>query len=270
MKSSIKITIAVAAISFMVAISIEYKDYFFLKASDELVVPESSTPQHIIADKPGKMPLSQKSENTKQEISTRPQDAAASDFRDSLAVIAIFSKDDDDRSSCVIYHESKGAFRYKEGEEITNNIYLKEIYADYVIIEKSGVDYLLKLIGTITSENPDLGTSSTEISKNGSENKEEEDESIKDVRMGAISYLNLTPVKINSPDGYIVGDNFPKDIARIVDILPGDIVTHINGYAVGDESNDTLAWRSFQSSGFATITVRRDDQEIAVYYRNQD
>jgi general secretion pathway protein C len=68
-----------------------------------------------------------------------------------------------------------------------------------------------------------------------------------------------------TPDGYLIGDVSDPDMAR-AGFQPGDLVTRVNGQAVGDVTRDQAYFDEIAASGRATVEIARAGQIITMTF----
>lgn len=186
-----------------------------------------------------------------------------------VELMALFQTHNQLIASAVIFIEGYGAYRFKVGEYVAQNIHLLAILPDRVLIRLSDGDidavYLKALEqGRINSVADELPKESSLVI---SDEETEVELSTAQIRRKAfLQQVDLHPVTAGTASGYIVGDRFPEDAVKSTGITAGDVIVSVNGYPVGEEVSDVLAWHSVSSTESAVVVVRRAGQEFTVYY----
>jgi general secretion pathway protein C len=68
-----------------------------------------------------------------------------------------------------------------------------------------------------------------------------------------------------TPDGYLIASSADPDV-RQAGFQPGDLVTRVNGQAVGDVARDQIYFDEIAASGRATVEVQRAGQIITMTF----
>lgn len=184
--------------------------------------------------------------------------------QDVLRLLALFQTEDQHAASAVILVEGQGAYRYWAGDLIGEDYYLGAILPDRVLLvhgENSETLYM-HTGSSVEAVFPDQKEPVVE------DVQTEEEEAVADMgrRASMLAYLDVRPVTEGQANGYVIGEGFPKETMEKTGVAPGDIVVSVNGYAVGEEVSDTLAWNSVRASDTATIVIRGKEGEFMVYY----
>lgn len=176
-----------------------------------------------------------------------------------LRLLALFQTYDQARASAVILHPDIGAYRYHVGEEIDRGRILAAILPDRILVKASGdidVFYLEPLSVVVAEEDADNHEDAVTVPLSEAEQK----------KRNILKHFDLHPVSESLPSGYIIGDKFPEDATNRTGVKPGDILISVNGYPVGEDNSDYLAWLSFQTTQKASVVISRDGEEFVIYY----
>ena len=177
-----------------------------------------------------------------------------------LRLLALFQTYDQSQATAVILHPDIGAYRYHVGEEIDRGRILAAILPDRILVREGRditvlhLEPLSVMPGESTEENSDDVIANIPLSE--AEQK----------KQNILKHFDLYPVSDSTASGYIIGDKFPEDAAKSTGVKPGDVLISVNGYPVGEENSDYLAWISFQTTQKASVVVSRDGKEFVIYY----
>src|SRR5690606_2726848 len=131
-----------------------------------------------------------------------------------------------------------GAYRYHVGDEIDNGRELAAILPDRILVkvgEDRQVFHLEPLsVGAAGQEGSAYQDSALDMPLSEAEQK----------KQNILKHFDLHPVSDSMPAGYIIGDKFPEETAKSTGVQPGDVLISVNGYPVGEDSSDYLAWIS--------------------------
>ena len=105
----------------------------------------------------------------------------------------------------------------------------------------------------------------TEVSYQANTKEEPSDSPAQSPKQKTLEKYGLEPVS-EGATGYIVTKD-AKDLIEKFGLNPGDIVLSVNGYPIGDNSSDTLAVKSFQDSGAASVVINQGGSLTTIEYK---
>ncbi|KAF0806801.1 hypothetical protein A167_03130 [Alcanivorax sp. S71-1-4] len=177
-----------------------------------------------------------------------------------LRLLALFQTYDQARASAVVLHPEIGAYRYHVGDQIDRTRVLAAILPDRILVREgeSMEVFHLEPLSAASAALPESEDERAVLSVPLSEAEQK--------KQNILKHFDLYPVSDSMPSGYIVGDKFPEDAAKNTGVRPGDVLVSVNGYPVGEDNSDYLAWISFQTTQKASIVISRDGEEFVIYY----
>jgi len=178
---------------------------------------------------------------------------------EALTLLAVFQAHSP-LASAVIDTGGQGAHRYHLGAELPEGGVLAEIRATEVIIRDGSRRITLRmgLMG---------GSGRAEVADEEEPAGNDDGPKMPQRVVDLLNKLDLTPVNEHSPEGYKVGEDFPKSGTQEVGVKPGDTIVAINGYPVGEYHSDYLVWLSFRDTQRASVLVRTEEgEEFSFHY----
>lgn len=179
----------------------------------------------------------------------------------SLKLLAVFQAYSP-LASAVIHSEGHGARRYRVGEVLPEGGVLAAILPTEVIVYNDGRQITLRMALMGGSRPADVVD--TAPAQNDDRPK---------MPWHVVDFLNkmdLTPISEDSPEGYRVGEGFPKSGTEEVGVKPGDTILAVNGYPVGEYYSDYLVWLSFKDRNRASVLVRNKEGEQFTFHFPDD
>tara|TARA_A100001391_G_scaffold126_1_gene252 strand:- start:3686 stop:4528 length:843 start_codon:yes stop_codon:yes gene_type:complete len=180
----------------------------------------------------------------------------------SLALLAVFHAHSP-LASAVILVEGGDARRYHVGDALPEGGKLATIRPTEVVVEDSGRHITLRLALR-------GGAAHVEVTDANDRPESGDQQKLPQSALDLLKKLDLTPVSENAPDGYLVGDGFPKSGTEEVGVKPGDTIVTVNGYPVGEYTSDYLVWLSFKDQYRASVLVRRENGEEFMFHIPDD
>ncbi|MFP1679122.1 type II secretion system protein N [Alloalcanivorax sp. C16-2] len=185
---------------------------------------------------------------SKEQVPGEPVDVG------SLALLAVFQAHSP-LASAVIHVEGHGAHRYHVGAELPEGGVLAAIRSTEVVIEDAGRRITLRMALLGGGGRAEVADVDEEVEDASDNDRPKMPQRVLDF----LSKLDLTPVSEDSPDGYLVGDDFPESGREEIGVKPGDTIVAVNGYPVGEYNSDYLVWLSFKDRYRASVLVRSED-----------
>lgn len=193
----------------------------------------------------------------------------APETRLSLTLLGVFLASDVNQATAIIAEKGKPGELYHIGDAIAGNATLEEVYADRVILRRSGRLETLRwsestLQGVQSAPSRRAAPVTRQPSPQAATSSEEDNELVRQ-RRTLIRQLGLKPGE-DASGGYRIGKRAPKALLAQVGLQPDDVIVSVNGLPLGTEENDLAAMRSFQQTQQASIVVTRQDQQFTVNY----
>jgi general secretion pathway protein C len=154
---------------------------------------------------------------------------------------------------------------YAVGQAISAAVTLSEVRADHVILLVNGAPEALFFIETDAvfvpaNAVPIIATGPTDPTNPDAVIAYYRDQVLQNPQ----SLLDRFSLQA-TPDGYLIGDITDPDMAS-AGFQPGDLVTRVNGQAVGDVTRDQAYFDEIAASGRATVDIMRQGQTITMTF----
>lgn len=162
----------------------------------------------------------------------------------------------------IISVNNKGEEIFRKGMQIKPGIRIERLENSYAIISNKGLAEKLALSEFSNAQAEGIKrTVEGDIAQASKEEGDKEQSGI----LQAIRKAGLRRVSKESASGYLViGENNKAN--RQFNLKKGDVVKSVNGYPVGSDSADVLAFETYKSSGKANVEISRSGQTIYLEY----
>ncbi len=197
-----------------------------------------------------------------------------------LSLIGVYSAQPMDRALAIVSANGKPEEVFRIGDTITGRAKLLEVLANEIVIDNGGKKEIVKLPEKFASTGPTTGmenlpgaTQPTQVSQNGNNGAPLElPESPREIR----DMLARNPAMLNRlvsavpyrENGRILGYRLtPKQSGGLLEtngVLPGDVVTRVNGIALANQKNGIRALRKLVKATSVDLTILRDGVELPV------
>ena len=210
-----------------------------------------------------------------QQSAATPQTQDAPDTRLNLVLKGVLSAEPMSKASVIISLGKNGKEdMYSIGDQVASAT-LKEIYADRVILQRSGQletlrmpdefndDFITRSAG---SEQPDDSSTQIDTSSPGA--------ALSDIREEILAnptsfgkYAIPVPYKKNGRlIGYRLTPQGDRTLFDVVGLDPQDVVIAVNGVQLDDPAEGLKALRELQSASQVNITVLRNGAELPLQF----
>ncbi|MGL5008573.1 MAG: type II secretion system protein N, partial [Paracoccaceae bacterium] len=156
---------------------------------------------------------------------------------------------------------------YAIGQTITPTVTLASVHPDHVILMVNGAPEALFFANNaspITPQSPGF----VPIANAGPPDPTNPDAVIAyyrdEILQNPQSVLDRLGLQA-TPEGYLIADTADPDVRR-AGFQPGDLVTRVNGQAVGNVAQDQVYFDQIAASGRATVEVQRAGQIITMTF----
>ncbi len=156
---------------------------------------------------------------------------------------------------------------YAVGGAITATVTLAEVHADHVVLMVNGAPEAL-FFARGASDFTLQPTVMVPIATAGPPDPTNPDAVIAYYRQEIIANPQSVMDRLGlqaTPAGYLIADSADPDVRR-AGFQPGDLVTRVNGKAVGDVAQDQIYFDEIAASGRATVEVERAGQIITMTF----
>jgi len=172
-----------------------------------------------------------------------------------IKLTGLFSSNSNDRWAIASISGSSEHL-LKEGDSINENVKVYRINDTGIIITNRGV------LETVPIQDFNKGEKAIFKAKKRDTQDKSHDEISGLVK--ALESAGLKRVSGEAPSGYVVISE-EKRVNKF-GLEKGDIINTVNGYPVGSDSADRLAFETYQRSGSASIEISRDGDIFQIHY----
>jgi len=209
----------------------------------------------------------------------RPTESKPTATRLNLSLVGVYTANPKERAMAMISNGGKPEEVFAVGETIVGRAKLKEVLQTEVIIDNNGRDEILKLPEIVATggSNPGMANlpqgnlpSPTGNQQGGAQIALPDAPS--DIRKMLVEnpgmmnkLVSAAPHRVN---GRIVGYKItPKQQDGLLanyGVLPGDVVTRVNGIALANQKNAIRALRKLVKAPSIDLTILRDNAELPI------
>ena len=151
----------------------------------------------------------------------------------------------------------------KRGDEISSGVFIARLTPDYIILDNHGRPEKVTLRDFSDSKSHNL-IEKVPATASESESEEKRNEELSGL-LQAIRNAGLKRASKNNATGYIVISS-DKKINTQFGLKEGDLIKSVNGYPVGSDAADDLAFRTYQRTGKASVELSRSGKVIYLEY----
>lgn len=210
-----------------------------------------------------------------QQSAAAPQTQDAPDTRLNLVLKGVLSTDPMSKASVIISLGKNGKEdMYSIGDQVASAT-LKEIYADRVILQRSGQLETLRMPDEFNddfitslpdSELPDGSDAQIDTSSPGAALSDIREEILKSPTSFG-KYAIPVPYKENGRIvGYRLTPQGDRTLFDVVGLDPNDVIVAVNGVQLDDPAEGLKALRELQNASQVNITVLRNGAEIPLQF----
>lgn len=210
-----------------------------------------------------------------QQSAAAPQTQDAPDTRLNLVLKGVLSADPMSKASVIISLGKNGKEdMYSIGDQVASAT-LKEIYADRVILQRSGQLETLRMPDEFNddfitslpdSQLPDGNDAQIDTSSPGAALSDIREEILKSPTSFG-KYAIPVPYKENGRIvGYRLTPQGDRTLFDVVGLDPNDVIVAVNGVQLDDPAEGLKALRELQSASQVNITVLRNGAEIPLQF----
>ncbi len=197
-----------------------------------------------------------------------------------LSLIGVYAANPADQALAIISANGKPEQVFRVGESVIGRAVLHEVRTSEVVIDNGGREEILKLPEKVASTGRNVGlenlpgatnTASAGNAQNtaGPIQLPDSPKAIRDTLVKNPAMLNkLVSAVPYRENGRILGYRLtPKQNAAILEangVLPGDVVTQVNGIALANQKNGIRALRKLVKASSIDLTILRDGVEIPI------
>lgn len=213
-------------------------------------------------------------------IKAVPKAQPVVDTKLNLKLVGVYTADPAETAMAIISSDGKPEEVFRVGETITGRAVLKEVLQTEVRIDNSGRIEKLLLPETVASSgggqnfNNLPGGNVQQTQANGNANNEiiqlpDSPKAIRDelVKNPAIlgKLVSATPYRENGRIlGYKITPKQQDGVLANYGVLPGDVITRVNGIALANQKNAIRALRNLVKAPSIDISILRDGAELPI------
>ena len=195
-----------------------------------------------------------------------------------LKLVGVYMAKPADRAIAIISSNGKPEEVYKVGETITGRAVLAEVLQNEVVIDNAGRKETLKLPEQVASTGTNVGMENLPqggptIQDGGTASAPIElPESPKEIRDTLVSnpamlnkLVSAVPYRENGRIlGYKITPKQQDGLLANYGVLPGDVITRVNGIALANQKNAIRALRKLVKAPSIDLSILRDGAELPV------
>lgn len=210
-----------------------------------------------------------------QQSASSPKTQDAPDTRLNLVLKGVLSAEPMSKASVIISLGKNGKEdMYSIGDQVASAT-LKEIYADRVILQRSGQLETLRMpdeynddfiTSSPANDMPDQGSTQIDTSSPGAALSDIREEILKNPTSFG-KYAIPVPYKENGRVvGYRLSPQGDRTLFDVVGLDPNDVIVAVNGIKLDDPAEGLKALRELQSTNQVNITVLRNGAELPLQF----
>lgn len=199
-----------------------------------------------------------------------------------LALIGVYAANPADQALAIISPNGKPEEVFRVGESIIGRAVLQEVRSNEVVIDNGGREEILKLPEKVASRGRGTGLENLPGANRPNNNQQGNQQAagtpiqLPDSPAAIRDTLVKNPAMLNKlvsavpyrENGRILGYRLtPKQNAAILEangVLPGDVVTQVNGIALANQKNGIRALRKLVKASSIDLTILRDGVEVPI------
>lgn len=208
----------------------------------------------------------------------RPTETAPTATRLNLSLVGVYTANPKERAMAMISNGGKPEEVFAVGDTIVGRAKLKEVLQTEVIIDNNGRDETLKLPEIVATggSNPGMANLPQGNLPGPTGNQQGAQITLPDAPSDIRKMLVENPGMMNKlvsaaphrVNGRIVGYKItPKQQGGMLanyGVLPGDVVTRVNGIALANQKNAIRALRKLVKAPSIDLTILRDNAELPI------
>ena len=214
----------------------------------------------------------------KEPIVRTPVKEEEKDTDLNLKLVGVYMASPADRAIAIISANNKPEEVFRVGEAIIGRATLIEVRQEEVVIENGGRRELVKLPEQVASSGGSQGLENlpqggTNVASNGSNNTPiqlpDSPKEIRDTLVSNPAILNklvsAVPYRENGRIlGYKITPKQQDGLLANYGVLPGDVVTRVNGIALANQKNAIRALRKLVKAPSLDLSILRDGAELPI------
>ncbi len=196
-----------------------------------------------------------------------------------LKLVGVYMANPADRAIAIISSDGKPEEVFRVGETITGRVVLSEVLQNEVIIDNGGRRETVKLPEKVASTGRSAGLENlpgaTQTANAGGGSNEppiQLPESPKEIRDTLVSnpamlskLVSAVPYRENGRIlGYKITPKQQDGLLANYGVLPGDVVTRVNGIALANQKNAIRALRKLVKAPSIDLSILRDGAELPI------
>lgn len=174
-----------------------------------------------------------------------------------ISLVGIFFSNIPLLSSVIARSKDKRFLLYREGDSIRNGIKIKRIMEKKIIVEEQGHLFYVDL--------PSFEGSLAPLIKEKRKRDGAYSGGLGRKEKNYLNKMGLKPVHEGQSDGYVITKSGPQKFYKRYGLKPGDKIISMNGYSLGRQENDVLAYKSYKDSGSVDLIVDKDGRQIEIH-----
>ena len=193
----------------------------------------------------------------------------APDTRLKLTLKGLFASDEAAEAMAIVADAKGDEKPYRIGDPLPGGAELKEIYTDRIILMRSGRFETLRLPrdqeAGAAGRRAARSAQPASVAPRSAQNLKQYRESLRNNPQSLLKLVRPQPVRENGKFvGYRLLPGREGGLLKDLGLLPGDVVTGINGVALNSPTQGMKALQALQKHSNVNLDVRRGGQTIAL------
>ncbi len=204
----------------------------------------------------------------KVAVAANPSDLAnAPETNLQLKLDGVFASNNIEQSSAIISEQGQGIGKlYRVGQQVSGGATLSAVYADRVLLQRNGVDEVLRFIKTnlLGGDPPPNSAQLSSLAQQGGKARELLSQAVSRLSSAPDAYISEMGLVAKSGQGYEITDSAPANIRRNLGLKAGDKILRLNGQPLGNPQSDKSLLQQVQQTGHARIDIQRGSQTLTI------
>ena len=184
-----------------------------------------------------------------------------------LKLDGVFASNNAEQSSAIISEQGQGIGKlYRVGQQVSGGATLSAVYVDRVLLQRNGVDEVLRFIKTNLLGGDPVPSSGllSPVAQQGNKARELLSQAVNRLSSEPDAYIAEMGLVARSGQGYEITDNAPANIRRNLGLKAGDKILRLNGQPLGNPQLDKNLLQQVQQTGHARIDIQRGSQTLTI------
>jgi general secretion pathway protein C len=184
-----------------------------------------------------------------------------------LKLDGVFASNNPQQSSAIISEQGQAIGKlYQVGQQVSGGATLSAVYVDRVLLQRNGVDEVLRFVKTnlLGGDPPAASPTATAVDKRGVQARDMLSQAVSRLSAEPDAYLAEMGLVAKKGQGYEITDNAPANLRRSLGLKAGDKILRLNGQPLGNPQLDKDLLQQVQQTGHARIDIQRGSQTLTI------